>query len=209
MIEIIDQVNSVQRLVGSRLLDAGDARSVILSQTHASAAEDVWDACTNPGRLPRWFVPLTGELKVGGRYQFEGNAGGTIEVCDRPEVLSATWELGGTTTWIELQLTASDSGGTRFRLEHIALVDEQWTEYGPGGAGIGWDLVLLGLARYLESPDEHESGGPGWPGSQEGRRFIKESSARWCDADIAAGTDEARARAAAERVLAAYTPPQS
>ena len=54
MIDIIEQINAVQRQVGSRVLEAGEARSVIISQSYAAPIEDVWDACTNPRRIPRW-----------------------------------------------------------------------------------------------------------------------------------------------------------
>jgi hypothetical protein len=44
-----------------------------------------------------------------------------------------------------------------------------------------------------------------WAASAEGREFMTLSSQRWCDASIAAGTDQADARAAADRTTAAYT----
>jgi hypothetical protein len=47
--------------------------------------------------------------------------------------------------------------------------------------------------------------GATWAASADGRRFMSLSSQRWCDASIAAGTDEAGARAAADRTIAAYT----
>ena len=30
-----------------------------------------------PSGFPRWFLPISGELRLGGRYQLTGNAGGT------------------------------------------------------------------------------------------------------------------------------------
>jgi uncharacterized protein YndB with AHSA1/START domain len=85
----------------------------------------VWDACTNPERIPRWFLPISGELRVGGRYQLEGTAGGTIERCDPPRSFAATWEYGGDVTWIELQLSPEPDGRTRLQLEHIAPLDDE------------------------------------------------------------------------------------
>ena len=41
--------------------------------------------------------------------------------------------------------------------------------------------------------------------SAPGQEFITLSSRRWRDADVAAGTDETAAQAAADRTLAAYT----
>jgi hypothetical protein len=44
-----------------------------------------------------------------------------------------------------------------------------------------------------------------WAASAEGREFMTLASQRWCDASVAAGTDQAAARAAADRPTAAYT----
>lgn len=44
-----------------------------------------------------------------------------------------------------------------------------------------------------------------WAASAEGGRFMLLASQWWCDVSVAAGTDEAAARAAADRTTAAYT----
>ena len=207
MIDVVHQINAGQRRVGSRVLEAGEARTVTIARSYEATVEDVWDACTNPERIPRWFLPVSGELRVGGRYQLEGNAAGTIERCDPPHGFAATWEYGGDISWIELRLSPAPGGGTRLELEHIALVDdERWTEYGPGATGVGWDLGLMSLAMYLTSGtsrDPHEAAA--WTASEEGRRFMSLSSLKWCDASVAAGTDRDAARAAADRTTAFYT----
>jgi uncharacterized protein YndB with AHSA1/START domain len=206
MIDITHQINSVRRKVGSRTLEAGEARTVTIGQTYDASLDDVWDACTNPERIPRWFLPVSGDLRVGGHYQLEGNAGGTIERCDPPKGFAATWEYGGQVSWIEARLTAESDGGTRFELEHIAHVDDHWEQFGPGAVGIGWDMGLIGLTLHLSAGravDPQEA--MAWAGSEEGRRFMTLSSEKWCEAHIAAGTDEAEAHAAAARTIAAYT----
>lgn len=207
MIDIAEQINSVRRVVGTRVLEAGEARTVTISQRYDATVEEVWDACTNPERIARWFLPVSGNLRIGGRYQLEGNAAGTIERCDPPKRFAATWEFGGGVTWIEVRLTAEPNGSTLFELEHISHVaDELWDQFGPGAVGIGWDLTLHGLANHLSSgrslsPDQ----GAAWAASADGRKFISLSSGGWCDANIAAGAAEAKARAAADRVMAFYT----
>jgi len=208
MIDVTTQINAVQRQVGDRILDSGTARTVTISQTYQADLDDVWDACTNAERIPRWFLPISGELRLGGRYQLEGNAGGTVERCDPPHGFAATWEFGGETSWIELRLTAEPDGRTRFELEHIAHVDdEKWAEFGPGAVGIGWDLSLVGLARHLSSAGASfdPAQGMAWMGSEEGRQFMSQSSQRWYEANIAAGADESGAREAADHTMAAYT----
>lgn len=207
MIDVAHQINAVQRRVGGRVIEAGQARTVIISQVYAAPVEDVWDACTNPERIPRWFLPVSGELRRGGRYQLEGNAGGAIERCDPPQSFAATWEFGGETTWIEVQLTAEPAGRTRLQIEHLALAgSERWAEFGPGAVGIGWDMILLGLARHLSTaPSLSPREGAAWAASGEGRQFMSLSGDRWRDASISAGTGAADAQAAADRTLAAYT----
>lgn len=207
MIDVTQQINAVRRQIGSRMLEAGEARVSTISQTYDATVDDVWDACTNPERIPRWFLPISGDLQLNGRYQLEGNAGGVVERCDPPKSFAATWEFGGQVSWIEVRLAPEGEGRTRFELEHVAHVsDELWAEYGPGATGIGWDGALMGLARHLAgapSVDPQES--QVWMLSTEGKQFAILSGQRWCEADIAFGTDEAGARAAAERSIAFYT----
>src|SRR5215510_6904531 len=77
---------------------------VIAVRTYDTTVDDLWEAITNRERLVRWFLPIEGDLRVGGRYQLKGNASGTITRCDRPEALDLTWEFGGATTWVNLRL---------------------------------------------------------------------------------------------------------
>jgi uncharacterized protein YndB with AHSA1/START domain len=207
MIDVVQQTNDEQREVGSRTLEAGEARVSTISRVYDAGIEDLWDACTNPERIPRWFLPVSGDLRPGGRYQLEGNAGGTIERCDPPHGFAATWEYGGDVSWIEVRLRPEGERRTRFELEHVAHVsDDRWAEFGPGATGVGWDLGLTGLWLHLGSgqpvdPREFAA----WSESDEGREFITRSSEAWRDASIAAGTDPAAADAAAARTTAFYT----
>lgn len=105
-----------------------------------------------------------------------------------------------------MRLSEAPEGGTRFELEHIAPVDDHWTQFGPGAVGIGWDLALLGLGRHLATgASVDRQAGAAFPASAEGRRFIEESSRGWCEAAVAAGDDPAEAGAAAGRTFAFYT----
>ena len=206
MIDVTEQINAVRRTVGARVLEAGEARTVTISQTYDTTVEDLWDACTDPERIARWFLPVSGDLRVGGRFQVEGNAGGTIERCDPPKSFATTWEFGEQTSWVEVRLTPEPDGGTRFELEHTAHVDEHWAEFGPGAVGIGWDMALVGLYLHMSSGrtvDPQE--GAAWSVSEEGRRFVTLSGERWYEADVAGGADEPVARGAADRTIAAYT----
>ncbi|MFE6282248.1 SRPBCC family protein [Streptomyces sp. NPDC057877] len=207
MIDVTHQISAVRRKVGKRVLEAGEARVITIGQTYDAPLDDVWDACTNAERIPRWFLPVSGELRLGGHYQLEGNASGTIERCDPPKSFAATWEYAGDVSWIELRLTPESDERTRFELEHVAHVDdERWTEFGPGAVGVGWDSAVMGLARHLATGESvSPADAMAWVASEEGRRFMSESSEAWCAASIAGGEDENTAREAAARTTAAYT----
>jgi uncharacterized protein YndB with AHSA1/START domain len=207
MIDVTHELTTVSRQVGTRTLAAGDARSTKITRVYEASVDDLWDACTNPERIPRWFLPVSGDLRAGGRYQLEGNAGGTIERCDPPNSFAATWEYGEEVTWIEVRLTPEDDDRARFELEHLAHVDnERWAEFGPGATGVGWDLVLAGLGLYLRSGQPVDPAvAAAWTASDEGREFMTRSSEAWRDANIAAGADPDTAEAAAARTTAAYT----
>ncbi|GAA4228139.1 SRPBCC family protein [Actinomadura meridiana] len=205
MIEVTGQINAVTRRVGERVLEAGTARTVTLAQTYDTDVDDLWDAVTSPDRIRRWFLPVSGDLRLGGRYALEGNASGTIERCDPPKSFFATWEFAGQTSWIDVRLTPEGDGRARLELEHIAHVSDHWEEFGPGAVGIGWDLGLVGLALHLPSGDDVTDLGKEWIATEEAREFMRQSGESWFAAHVAAGDDEADCRAAADRTLAAYT----
>jgi len=182
----------------------------IAIRVYDTAVEDLWDAITRPERLARWFLPVEGDLRVGGRYQLKGNAGGTITRCDPPQVLDLTWEFAGGTSWVNVRL-ASEGRKTRLTLEHIAHKDgigeEHLKKYGPGATGIGWDLGLHGLQLHLANPDValDPAAIEAWTISVEGKEFIRKCGEAWAEAHIASGADPEEARAQAQRTIAFYT----
>jgi uncharacterized protein YndB with AHSA1/START domain len=207
VIDVTQEISAVRREVSGRVLEAGQARVVTLSRSYPADLADVWEACTSPERIPRWFLPVSGELREGGRYQLQGHAGGTITRCDPPHGFDASWEMGGDTSWIELRLSDEGNGRTLFRLSHVARVDdERWAQFGPGAVGVGWDSGLIGLYLHLTTWRTVDPAKvAAWSASPEGRRFLTASSGAWCEASVAFGTDPAQARSAADRTTAFYT----
>src|SRR6201995_3470100 len=149
--DVRHEIDQARRSVGTRTLEAGTASVVTIARTYPTDVDDLWAACTEPDRLKRWFLPVSGELGVGGRYQLEGNAGGTITACKPPRAFDATWEFGGQVSWIEVRV-GPDDDGARLEIAHIAHIDDDfWPRYGPGAVGLGWDLGLCGLALHLST----------------------------------------------------------
>lgn len=208
-IDVADVVGAVTREVRSVTREGRDARVVVATRSYATDIADTWDALTNPLRIPRWFMPIEGELRQGGHYQLKGNAGGTITTCEPPRNLALTWEYAGDVSWVAVSLTPIGAERTLLVLEHTAYVDEaRWGEFGPGAVGVGWDLGLLGLSLHLEGGGTAEDvtrEGQAWAASDEGKRCQRMLSDDWCRASIAAGTDPKLAREAADRTSAAYT----
>ena len=205
-IDIGRQLGAVNRGVINREVDGKPAKATTMAQTYATSPDDLWDAITTVDRIPRWLAPIEGDLRLGGRYQLKGNAGGTILVCEPPRHLRVTWEFGGGMSWVEARIEQLAAQSSRLTVEHLAFVDEHWKKFGPGATGVGWDLMLAGLDRHLGGgaavkPDEAMA----WMMSDEGKSFMGQSSAAWRAADIASGTDPDEATAAGARTIAAYT----
>ena len=201
-------VGAVVREVAVRERDGKPARAVIATRGYDTDIADLWDALTNPERIPRWFLPVSGDLKLGGHYQFEGQAGGHITACEPPRQLAVTWEFAGTVSWVTVTLADDGARGTRLELEHLSLIEgDFWDRYGPGAVGVGWDLALMGLALYFATPPGQpfdRAAAAAWPASDDGKDFIRRSSEDWCRASIKAGTDEAAARRAQANTTSFY-----
>ncbi len=211
MIDIVREIEAVHRELGPGRTAAGEGRSVRLRRTYDAPIDDVWDALTNPERINRWFLPISGDFRIGGRYQFEGNAGGEIVSCDRPNRLRVTWVYGepaspSDVSEVELRLAPAGDERTEFVLEHTAIVpEEMWNEYGPGAVGVGWDGGLLGLALHLQGGSIDDP--IAWQTSDEGRDFNTRSSKAWGVAHAASGADPEAVERGVRNSTAFYVPP--
>lgn len=188
--------------------DGRPARRTIATRTFATSIDDLWDALTNAERLPRWFLPVSGDLVVGGNYQLEGNAGGRILACDPPTRFEITWEYGGEVSWVTVTLAgAGDGQDTELSLVHVGHTPpEFWDQYGPGATGVGWDLALIGLDLHLSSGTDLDPAElRGWESTPAARAYITASAEAWGAASVAGGADPDAAAAAAARTLAFYT----
>ncbi|MDN5916072.1 MAG: SRPBCC family protein [Pseudonocardia sp.] len=202
MIDIIAELDEVRRRVHAG--EQGDQVAVRLERTYRAGVEDVWDALTDPERLVRWFLPVTGDLRAGGRFATEGNADGEILACDRPSRLVLTWGGPDSVVTVGLATGPGDDGTTVLTLEHAVPAAFLPDAGGALYVGPGWDGALLALGLHLrgtpiDDPVELQN-------SPEVLEFNGGSIRDWEAALRASGmaTDEQTA-AAVEAATAQYT----
>ncbi|MBY8847321.1 SRPBCC family protein [Saccharothrix longispora] len=203
MIEFAEHLKAVHRELAK---EDGQVVGVRLTRTYDATAEDVWDAVTDPARLRRWFLPVSGDLREGGDFQLEGNAGGDILACEPPRRLRVTF--GGETSIVEVRLVPEDGGGrTTLELEHTVP-----PEMAAGGAGAlyvgpGWDGGLLALGLHVggEVGEDHDPvAAADSPATQ---RFTLSSIGLWTAVVEEAGSSSAEDLAAAVDVAEAQFAP--
>jgi uncharacterized protein YndB with AHSA1/START domain len=205
-IDVAAHLGAVSRVVEDRAHNGEHMRVVIASRAYDTTIDDLWDCLTSQERLPRWFAPVDGDLKLGGRFQVKGNAGGTITACAPPKSFSATWEFGGAVSWINLALAPTKSGGAHLTLEHILPpVGDHWDKFGPGAVGVGWELGLLGLGMHIRSKQARAGFDENvWGVSDEGKEFVRQSGEGWIAADIKGGEKAADATRRGKSTIAFY-----
>jgi len=149
MIDIARHLSAVHREVTAK--PETETVRVLLRRSYDAEIDDVWSALTDPERVRRWFLPLTGDLRVGGTFNLEGNAGGDILDCEAPRLLRVTF--GGPTSIVELRLTSDaerDSGtSTVLELDHSVPLAMSGSAAGALYVGPGWDGAVMGLGLFL------------------------------------------------------------
>ncbi len=197
--DISQFLRTTSRSVRDDVRDGQPVKVLEVSRSYATTPERLWALFTSVDCLSAWFLPVSGELRVGGKFQFKDNAGGEILECEPNKRAYLTWEHFGQVSWVEL-LFSETEGGASLLLRHVASVPkEMWDKFGPGAVGIGWEMGFLGLEEKVSTDrDSDPDQGMAWMGSPTGIEFIEGSSAGWADASIAAGTPADEAKAAAD-----------
>jgi uncharacterized protein YndB with AHSA1/START domain len=205
MIDIASQLKAIHRQVEQQLPadGSGERVSVLLRRGYDAPIDDVWDAVTQPDRIKRWLMPISGELRVGGSFQLEGNAGGEILTCEPPRLLKVTF--GAPTSIVEVRLTPDGDGDTLLELEHTVPIEIAQSGAGALYVGPGWDGALLGLGLFLRG---EAVGDPvAAANSPEAQEFSKQSVHAWAEVVKDSGTATAEQLAGATEVsLAQFAP---
>ena len=201
MIDILEHINAVQREVSR----TGETVTVLMRRSYQADPAEVWDALTDPDRMKRWFMPVSGDLQVGGTFQLEGNAGGEILECEPPKRFKVTF--GGPNSLLELRLLPGADASTELELEHSMSEAPA-----PGGAGAlwvgpGWDGGLLGLGLYVTGELPADADPTEMANSAEVISYNEQSVRAWIEAIRASGTTtEEDLTSAAKISMSQYAP---
>lgn len=203
MIDIVHQLQAIHREVATAAGEDAELVAVRIRRTYDAQVEDVWDALTDPDRVKRWFLPLSGTLKVGGSFQLEGNAGGEILDCEPPSLLRLTF--GGPSSLVQVRLSAEGDERTVLDLEHTVPLAMAGSGAGALFVGPGWDGAVMALALFLagEVSDDPVAAAS----SPEAQDFSRQSVDLWVSAveqSGTAGSDEVAA--ARDMSLAQFSP---
>lgn len=195
MIDIARQIAAIGRYVELSGADGGQTVKVTLERRYDAELADVWNALTDPDRISRWMLPISGDLRQGGTFSLEGNASGEILTCDEPDRLVITF--GGPTSIVDLRLSA-EGKQTLLSFDHAVPLE---LAGGTGGAlyvGPGWDGALLALGLYLDG--EVADDPVAAANSIEGQQFCAASLDAWVTVLEASGTADAATIAEAKQV---------
>lgn len=187
MRDLIDELATVHRQATRENADGDEMVRVTMRRRYSTDAADLWSALTEPDRIARWFMPVSGDLCEGGSFQLEGNASGDILTCQAPSLLRTTF--GGAESILTLTITPEGDAETELQLEHTVPLSMAQNVAGALFVGPGWDGAFLGLGLYIAGEavgDPHE-----FANSPEVVRFNVVSIDRWTTvADQAGATPE-------------------
>ncbi|MGC5627666.1 SRPBCC family protein [Georgenia sp. Z1344] len=145
----------VRALTGPR-----DQPVLTFARTYRAGAADLRDACTDIGRLARWFGTVTGDpARVGDAFEAalsedpDDRATGRVLRCTDDEVaVEWAWQ-GEATSVISARFREVDADRSELTLRHELA--EPGHAVGYGG---GWEQVLQSLARALGAVEEGAAG---------------------------------------------------
>ncbi|HET7799789.1 MAG TPA: SRPBCC family protein [Humibacillus xanthopallidus] len=126
----------------------GDVVAAVFERHYATSPDDLWQACTDPERLARWFAPVTGDLRPGGSFTIHFDDADTpvcrVVTCEAPARLVWEWPVREVATVVTVEVRPHGDGA-RLVLRHEGLTAPQ----APGYAA-GWDTYVRSLTAHLD-----------------------------------------------------------
>ncbi len=201
MIDLLAQLTQVHRSVAQdEDADPDQVIRVTLRRSYPTDQDDLWDALTRPERLARWFSAVDGDLRTGGTFQIENNAGGEILACEPPALLRTTF--GDPSSIVTVTLTPAGEG-TDLTLDHTVPLAIAGSVAGALFAGPGWDEALIGLWLHLAHPDRDRVA---TLDARPGRDWAHRIVLAWVDVAAAAGAPADQLEAGRQAALAQFAP---
>ncbi len=181
-------LHAIERIVTHRDIEDGPAHAVVLRRRLDAPIEAVWAAITSPDRIDRFFLPVDGDFREGGHYAFQGQASGSILVCDAPNLLRLEWlpPDRDEADEVEVRLTADGDGATWLELEHASVADVFHTDLSGDkfSPAIGWEGPLHYLAEYLRGVLPDRPAGEWYEFDEaEEMRLAKLRAVEWAEAE--------------------------
>jgi uncharacterized protein YndB with AHSA1/START domain len=130
-------------------------------RTYDADITDVWDACTNPERLARWYQPVEGDLRLGGTFTQGEMGGGRIVACEPLRLLRVALGPGDPSPdQLEVRFSEGPDGTTVLEVEHATTLDsheiggQMYDAVYCMGGGYGPRLLTLDLHLRGELADD-------------------------------------------------------
>lgn len=198
-----ENVDAITREVSIHSVDGQEVVDLRARRAYEAPPGEVWSSLSDPERLRRWFLPVTGELSEGATFQAESYVTGTIRRCEPPRRLVVTW--GDEASVVHLELSPGATGAPTLELRPTVPRRVAGSGAGVLVVGPGWDLALTSLAAFLRGA------APADPvaaeNTPEGQAFAKRSTLAWVAAVEASGTATAEELAdARENALRQWAP---
>lgn len=137
-----------------RIEHTEDGVGVVFDRHYATDPADLWQACTDPGRLARWFAPVTGDLRPGGDFTIHFDDADAplcrVVTCEAPERLVWQWPIREVASVVTVEVCA-DGDGSRLVLRHARLTDAQVAGY-----AAGWDTYVRSLEAHVDGTEAPE-----------------------------------------------------
>lgn len=125
---------------------AKNGNTVSLAQTFSADPEELWSALTIGSHLEVWFGRASGEAVEGGTFELpDMETRGTVLTADAPHRLLLTWEIGASSSEMELLVTPVEGTESTTAAEDAATADAD-----PGTdaeAGTGSEATSTGGPR--------------------------------------------------------------
>lgn len=145
-----------------RDIGAGEARVATFTRTFATDVADLWDACTKPERLARWYTVVTGDFEVGGTIHQELMGSAEVAECEAPSFLRLS--LGSGRDEIEVHIRpGAEEGTAELEIQHATTFDtheiggETYDAIFCMGGGYYPRLAALGMHLAGELPADYDS----------------------------------------------------